>query len=187
LRLFVALDVPADIRAALRAFIQPLRPLCPGARWTRPEGQHVTLKFLGEVGEERLDAIQSLLGTIRSPEPVSMHFRGTGFFPNPRHPRVFWAGVDATPNLAPLAADVEGALVALGFPQDQRLFQPHLTLARFPDPGDEGRLHEALAGQNGISFGDVTTAEFFLFQSHLKPGGAEYTRLETFRFVEKIS
>jgi 2'-5' RNA ligase len=186
-RLFVALDIPEHVRAAVRAFVAPLRRVSRGARWTRTEGQHVTLKFLGTAGEEKLEAIHSVLVPVRSPQPVTMNFHGVNFFPNDRRPRVFWAGVDASENLAPLAADIEGALVAVGFAPEQRTFRPHLTLARFPEAKSSGPLLRALAGAKARQpqFGHATVSEFFLYQSHLKPTGAEYTRLETFSFVEK--
>jgi 2'-5' RNA ligase len=188
-RLFVALDIPEHVRAAVRAFVAPLRQVSPGARWTRTEGQHVTLKFLGNVGEEKLEAIHSVLAPVRLPQPVTMNFHGADFFPNGRRPRVFWAGVDASENLAPLAADIEGALVAVGFTPEQRPFHPHLTLARFPEAKSSAPLLQKLADRKSHQpeFGDATVSEFFLYQSHLKPTGAEYTRLEAFSFVEKPS
>jgi 2'-5' RNA ligase len=155
-RLFVALDIPKDVRAALRAFVAPLRQLCPAARWTRTEGQHVTLKFLGNVGEERLELIRSVLAPVRSPQPVTMNFRGADFFPNARRPRVFWAGVEASENLAPLAAEVEGALVAVGFAHEQRPFRPHLTLARFPKAKSSASLLRALENRKGRAQGTPT-------------------------------
>lgn len=185
MRLFVALDIPEDVRAALREFVQPLRAKWPRIRWTRPEGQHVTLKFLGEVGEERLEAIVSLLAPLRSSEPVTMNFHGIGFFPQPRHPRVLWVGVEGSANLQPLAAEVEGALVTAGFPAEQRAFRPHLTLARFRPEDDTAGLREALTAYVGAGFGSATASEYILFRSRLKPGGAEYTPLERFPFVEE--
>jgi 2'-5' RNA ligase len=184
MRLFVALEIPEDVRAALRAFVQPLRTSWPRIRWTRPEGQHVTLKFLGEVGEERLETVVSMLVPLRTPEPIAMNFRGIGFFPQSRRARVLWAGVEESSNLQPLAAEVEGALVAAGFPAEQRAFRPHLTLARFGPQEDTTGLQAALAPHADAAFGSATAWRFILFRSHLKPGGAEYTPLETFPFVE---
>lgn len=184
MRLFVALDIPEDVRAAIREVVQPLRAKWPRIRWTRPEGQHVTLKFLGEVGEERLEIILSVLAPLRSCEPVTMNFHGIGFFPHPGRPRVLSAGVEGSANLQPLAAEVEGALVAAGFPAEQRAFRPHLTLARFRPEDDTTRLREKLAANADAKFGSATASEFILFRSRLKPGGAEYTALERFPFVE---
>src|SRR5271168_3748840 len=134
MRLFIALDFPDAVRRALRELIARLKPESAGARWVRPEGMHVTLKFLGETGEEKLVPLKAALAKIHSAEPVDMHFRGLGFFPNERRPRVIWCGVEATPNLADLAGAVESALEPLGIPRETRAFTPHLTLARFNSP-----------------------------------------------------
>ena len=146
MRLFVALDFPEAVRESLRELIARLKPLSRAARWVRPEGMHVTLKFIGETDSQKVVSLRVALGAIHSPQPVEMHFRGLGFFPNERKPRVLWCGVESSSNLAELAAAVERALVPLGFPPEGRDFMPHLTLARFPSPqgAAEGNVSHAL-------------------------------------------
>jgi 2'-5' RNA ligase len=109
-----------------------------------------------------------------------MHFRGLGFFPNERRPRVLWAGIEAGSELAALAAAVETALEPPGIPREQRTFAPHLTLARFDTPRVLEALRDAVMKAGRLKFGVTTAEEFHLYQSVLKPGGAEYTRLSTF-------
>lgn len=181
MRLFVALDIPEEVRRALRALIAQLEPAGRGARWVRTGGMHVTLKFLGETPPEKVERIRAELDTIRS-TAVEMRFRNVGFFPNPRHPRVFWAGIEASPNLAELAEDVERRLEPLGFPREKRAFHPHLTLARFKTEEGLAQLHGALARLGPFEFGATATSELHLYRSELKPSGAEYTRLASFRF-----
>jgi 2'-5' RNA ligase len=183
-RLFVALDIPETVRAAIEALVAKLRPACPGARWVRLEGAHITLKFIGEVSIDTVKPIQSALAPIRSAAPVEMVFRGVGFFPNERHPRVFWAGIEAGEVLGDLASAVEAALEPLGIAPEQRAFSPHLTLARFESSHGLDRLRKAIATAGDLEFGRATFTEFYLYQSVLKRGGAEYTRLATCRFVE---
>jgi 2'-5' RNA ligase len=179
-RVFVALDIPEDVRRALGAFIARLAPLGRGARWTRAESLHVTLKFIGEVAEEKVGAIRDALSRIPAMAPVEMRFRGTGFFPNARRPRVFWAGIEAGPELAALAEAVEAALEPLGIPRERREFKPHLTLARFKS--DEGlpELRDELARAGAAEFGAASAAAFHLYQSILRPAGAEYVRQASF-------
>jgi 2'-5' RNA ligase len=105
----------------------------------RPENLHVTLKFIGEVPETKLAAIRNALAGVRPDQSVTLDFRGLDFFPNDKHPRVFWAGIEASPNLKTLAADVDRATEKLGIPREQRPFTPHLTLARFEPPGSARR------------------------------------------------
>ena len=104
------------------------------ARWVRPEAMHITLKFIGETDSAKLEALHAVLATIHSPQPVEMNFRGVGFFPNEHQPRVLWCGVNASPSLPKLAAEIEHALASLGFPAESREFVPHLTIARFQSP-----------------------------------------------------
>jgi 2'-5' RNA ligase len=148
----------------------------------RSEGIHVTLKFIGEVNEDRLAAIESALATVKSSAPVEMNFRDVGFFPGARRPRVFWAGIDGSPNLAEIAARIETQLEPFGIARESREFKPHLTLARIQDARGIEKLHDALRKQSTIDFGSVRTNEMHLYQSQLGRDGAKYIRLKTFAF-----
>jgi 2'-5' RNA ligase len=183
MRLFVALELTEAVRAALRALVARLEPAGADLRWVRPDGMHLTLKFIGELPEAKLPAIREALARVRSARPVALEFRGLGYFPNERRPRVFWVGVEASDNLPVLAADVEAALEPLGVPRESRPFAPHLTLGRFKSPNRLERLQQEIARLPATEFGRVETAEFALFQSRLSPRGAEYTRLESFPFT----
>ena len=183
MRVFVALDLPEEVHRALADFVRTLEPTCAGARWTRTSGIHVTLKFIGEAPPEKVERIKETLAAIALAEPVELRFRDVGFFPNARHPRVFWAGIEASGNLAELAVAVEERLETLGIPREQRPFKPHLTLARFKSEQGLARLDDAVRRYPSLEFGAMRTGEFHLYQSHLKPGGAEYARLATFSFA----
>jgi RNA 2',3'-cyclic 3'-phosphodiesterase len=181
-RLFLALDIPAEIRRAIGETITRLRDVARGARWVRAEGVHVTLKFIGEIPAERVSAIEDALRGAGVAAPVEAKFHGAGFFPNERHPRVFWAGVQASPNLAELATAVDKRLSTLGIGVETRDFRPHLTLARFKSEYGLPRLREEIKKLEPFDFGLMQTAEFHLFESQLGPGGAKYTKLATFPF-----
>jgi 2'-5' RNA ligase len=179
-RLFVALDVPETVRAALAELSGRLKKTCPSARWVRLESVHITLKFIGEVPPENLERIRQALGEVPSFEPIAMRFIGVGFFPSARRPRVFWVGVETSPHLAELAAAIEMKLQPLGVPPEKRAFQPHLTLARFETPQGTQALSAALEALGKPEFGSETFCEFHLYESVLKRSGAEYTRLATY-------
>ena len=149
----------------------------------RAENLHVTLKFLGAVADEKLEEVRAALANIRSDQAVTLEFRGLGFFPNEKRPRVFWAGMEASPNLKTLAADIEVAVEKLGIPREKREFSPHLTLARFEGPTLPASLRKAIAENAQREFGSLRTNEFHLIHSKLKPSGAEYTTLASFRFA----
>jgi RNA 2',3'-cyclic 3'-phosphodiesterase len=183
MRLFVALEIPSAVRENLARLLQSLRAVSQQTRWVRPENLHVTLKFIGEAAEAKLAAVRSALAGVRSDEPVTLDFRGLGFFPNEKHPRVFWAGIEASPNLKTLAADIDAATERLGIPREQRPFSPHLTLARFEPPRLPEKLRAAIQENAGREFGLLRTSQFHLIESKLKPSGAEYTTLESFSFA----
>jgi 2'-5' RNA ligase len=183
MRLFVALEIPAPVREKLAELLRALRAISPETRWVRPESLHVTLKFIGEVPEAKLPAIRSVLAGARSDQSVALEFRGVGFFPNEKHPRVFWAGIVASPNLKALAGDIEKASETVGIPQKQRDFSPHLTLARFESLRLPEKLRAAIGENAGREFGSLHTREFHLIESKLKSSGAEYTTLESYAFA----
>jgi 2'-5' RNA ligase len=181
-RLFVALDVPGPVRASLAELSAQLQKICPSARWVNLAGVHITLKFIGEVAPGRFERIREALGDLPSFAPAKLRFAGLGFFPGARRPRVFWAGVEAGPQLGELGSALEEKLAPLGIPRESREFRPHLTLARFDSPQGTDVLRVAVEALGAPEFGSDVFKEFYLYRSVLKPSGAEYTRLETYPF-----
>jgi 2'-5' RNA ligase len=186
MRLFIALDIDEAIAQRLDDYVRTLSPRFPGVRFVRSSNYHVTLKFLGEVRDA--GAVRSALREIAAAS-FELRAAGVGFFPNARAPRVFWAGIDA-PALPVLAHQVEERMTALGFARE-RDFHPHLTLARNgsgrPRPVRGERSPEAFAQlANYVAaapqpeFGTMTACEFFLYESRLLAGGAEYHKLERY-------
>ena len=183
MRLFVALDLPDEVRQSLSDLIAKLKPKSHGVRWVESRNLHVTLKFIGHVENEKLGSIRDALSGIHSSQLVELTFRGMGFFPNERHPRVAWCGVHASPNLASLAADIDRSVVPLGVDAETRPFAPHLTLARFKSDEGVADLVRAAEGMESTEFGSATETEFHLYESLLKPAGAQYNRLASFLIV----
>ena len=189
MRLFVALEIPSAVRDNLAALIEELRVADAAgakhkARWVRAENLHVTLKFIGNVDTSKLDAIRAGLAEVSSGSAVELRFRGLGFFPNEKRPRVLWAGIDASADLAPLAARLDARLEKLGIPRETREFAPHLTLARFDSPGISDKLLAAARENVTREFGAFRISEFHLFESKTRPAGAEYMRLSSFSFAK---
>ena len=192
MRLFVALDIDDNIRGRIARFLDGVREFAPDARWARPESLHVTLKFIGEKSEDDAEKIKRGLKTIAA-DTFEMNFRGCGFFPGVRAPRVFWVGIQTGSYLSSLAAMVDERLASLDIPKEERAFNPHLTLAR--GGGGSGsprwrkgdapnrnfqRLQEKLAALPAPEFGTITVREFFLYQSQLSSGGSKYMKLAGF-------
>ena len=192
MRIFIALDIPAEVRARLTDYMEKARALAPEARWARVEGLHVTLKFVGEVSEVRMQEIKAALASVKT-APFAVRFAGVGFFPNAKAARVFWAGVDGGDELSRLASAVDAALEKLGIAREDKPYHPHLTLARAsarplrelqalltdPPPLPHHAQNPRASGAPP-QFGTMTAREFFLYQSQPQKGGSKYTKLERF-------
>jgi 2'-5' RNA ligase len=182
-RSFIAIELSADILRQVSRLQERIKgDMPPGlVRWTRPEGIHLTLKFLGDVQAERLEDIAATLRSACAPyAPFALSVGGMGVFPNPRRPRVVWIGVDEpTGTLTRLQRDVEHAIAPLGFPTERRRFSPHLTLGRVKRGRSVAEL-EALgqyADQARVWVGEMGVQAVYLMRSDLRPSGAVYTEL----------
>ena len=184
-RTFIAIELPAEILRLMGQAQAQLKAVAPpgSVRWTHVEGIHLTLKFLGPVPTSQIDAIAAgMAAAARSVPSFTLTISGAGCFPNLRHPRVVWLGVDEpTGRLASLQRAVESTISPLGYPSEERGFHPHLTLgraARDAAPNDLKRLGELVAEANIGTLGQVTVTQVALIKSDLKPSGAEYTALQ---------
>jgi RNA 2',3'-cyclic 3'-phosphodiesterase len=175
LRLFIAVDLPAELRSAVAHVCQGIA----GARWTRTEQLHITLRFLGDTPEDLLPDVRSRLRQVRVAR-FELALRGAGVFPPPggrKPPRVLWLGLDPPESLRALKLAVDGVL---GPDPDtaKRGFSPHLTLARFPTrPRDLDRF---LAEHAGFDGGRFVVGNFHLYRSTLRPEGALHEIVESF-------
>ena len=174
MRLFIAINLPEDWKEKLAQLQSSIEWLGRGISWARSEGMHLTLKFLGEVPEEKVGEIVARLErACAGTAPFEMRMRGTGCFPNSKRPRVYWAGLDGGETLIALQKRVEGEMERLGFPREERDFTPHLTIARIKDPMGKERMTRALLDYR-LETDSVQVREVLLIQSILKPTGAEY-------------
>lgn len=181
MRLFVAVSLPSDIRDRLAVAQERLRRVQADVSWVRAENIHVTLKFLGDTEEKRLERIRPALAEVaRESAPFSMEVTGVGSFGG-RVPRVVWVGVgEGAERIVRLATQVEAALARVGFPKERRGFTAHLTLGRVRSSRNAEALLAAVREVEADTFGSVTATRFELMQSELRPTGSVYTILETF-------
>jgi 2'-5' RNA ligase len=180
MRTFVAIDLPSDIRRKIAQLIAVLQPTTTDVRWTRADGLHLTLKFIGETAPEKIAGVTNCLSSIRIAAPISLAIRGAGYFPNERSPRVIWLGVETGPDLPALAAQVEEALLPLGIAKENRPFAAHLTLGRLKGPDRIPLLQEVLHRQEPLDFGAFAAEEFSLYESQPSSGGSLYRRIARF-------
>jgi RNA 2',3'-cyclic 3'-phosphodiesterase len=188
LRTFVALPLSEEIHEQLAGVQRRLKRTDPGGsvRWVDPSSIHLTLHFLGDILPERVEPVRAALSVVaRNVTPFEFQVGNLGAFPNTGRPRVVWVGVQDTSSWLRLLHDaVNEALANLGFTPDKRGFSPHLTLGRVrrnAERGDVRALGQTIAETEIGMLGTVQAREMVFFRSVLKPTGAEYTPLHTFR------
>jgi 2'-5' RNA ligase len=181
-RSFFAVELSVEIAAGVRRIQGALRECASGVRWVRPEGIHLTLKFLGEVEPDRIEVIvQKAEDTIHGISPFAVAIRGGGGFPTPKNPRVIWIGVeDHSGMLTQLQARLEAGMAEIGFTQERRGYTPHLTVGRLRSGKGSKTVAQVLDALKASYLGSMEVQEVILFRSHLKPTGAEYTKLGSF-------
>jgi 2'-5' RNA ligase len=178
MRVFIAVELPDEVREVLRAGLGLLKRDQPPARWVRPEGIHITLKFLGEQPPELVERLDgAVAGLLFGLSPVTVRLGGGGYFPHDRRPRVAWVGGQAA-GLDAWARVMEDAAAGLGVPREARAFSLHLTLARLERPWGVQAVEHFLVQVGKWQFPEFVAREAILFQSDLRPSGAVYTPLQ---------
>jgi len=187
IRAFIAVELDAELKATLAQVQAGLRDQVPprSVRWVRPDGIHLTLKFLGDTPPDKVEAIQAALARAAGEvEPFTFSVSGVGCFPDLRRPRVVWLGLhEPAGALTRLWKAIEAHVAPLGFPTEGRPFSPHLTLGRLnrdastADARQVGQAVTASAPGLAAIHDEMAVRAVGLIKSDLRPGGAVYTRL----------
>jgi 2'-5' RNA ligase len=177
IRTFIAARIEAN--ALLRGLYQRLAELGDPFRPVPPADLHVTLKFLGNTDKRKLPRITAALERVAERHaPEIVRLAGLGAFPQPRRPSVIWVGMENASLLTAIAGELESELSGLGFPAEQRPFQPHLTVLRVKSrPPD--LLLTMLAESSAADFGTAPIRSIELLQSDLLDKGPRYSVLAT--------
>jgi RNA 2',3'-cyclic 3'-phosphodiesterase len=192
IRVFIAVPLPPDVIERLTPPVDELRAVCRtaglDAGWSRPEGWHLTLKFLGPVASDRIDPLlERLPGCTVRQDVFAIHLTGFGAFPSARRPRVLWIGLEpdsGAASLAALAREIDEVTASLGYPSDERPFSPHLTVARLNTgkgppralPSLPSWLEERRVGR----LASMRVDQIALMRSDFSPGGPVYTPVAVF-------
>ncbi len=173
-RAFVALELDGGLRQAIGDLQARLRPRLGGLRLVRPEGIHLTLRFLGDTLPSQVDTLRPLLAAAAaSCPPTQAQVAGLGTFPERGSPRVLWLGLAVEAAIVELQRACERAARAAGFEREERPFRAHLTLGRWRDRAPRPELPPADLGETPLD-------TLVLFRSDLRPDGAVYTALDRF-------
>ncbi len=184
-RLFIAIEIPSDVRYRIKQHIDRLRRELPDVRasWTREENLHLTLKFLGDTPVGKAEALsQAVQLAANTLSPFELVVGGCGAFPPRGKPNVLWIGIDdPSAKLGKLHQNLEDECARVGFAQDERAFHPHLTIARLRKPQGSRRLAE-LHEEIGFDSVTVNVSDVCLIRSELSSEGSRYTVLSQHQF-----
>lgn len=185
MRCFVAIEIDEERRQAVRRAVDEVRPAATVSRarisWARPEGWHVTLKFLGDVSETRLAAVRGALSSaVGGVSCFEIALRGLSAWPRGDRARVLAVRVEDEGNSGRLAQGVDDALEPLGFAREMREYIPHLTVARLRNSAAGRAVASAARPFEETLFGTMPVERMGLYQSVLGPDGARYRRIEDY-------
>ncbi len=186
IRAFFAIEPSAEVLAAIARLQENLKKEISGAiTWTRLQGNHLTLKFLGNIDSNAVENICAAVKKQIAAAPLLLKAEKIGVFPDFRKPRILWVGItEDSRKLTLLQNKLEAALEILGFPPGNRPFHPHLTLGRIKDSRAAAGIEAAIKKHSGFAAGEFRASELILFQSNLTPQGAIYTKLREFALGE---
>jgi len=179
IRSFLAVNLDLDTIRAIGDEQRQLRERCEegGAeiRWVPPANMHITIRFLGQVTEPMVQALQDALEQVtRKQAPFEAQAVGLGAFPDPEKPKVVWVGVEAEGRLEQLYDAVSACLEETGFQTEKRPFRSHLTIGRVKQLDESGTLATCLTEAAEQRFGGATIRDLFCYRSDLHPEGADY-------------
>ncbi|MBS1791149.1 MAG: RNA 2',3'-cyclic phosphodiesterase [Acidobacteria bacterium] len=178
MRTFIAIELPNSVKAELAKLQTELRRTGADIGWTNPENIHLTLRFLGEIEERKVDELKRVCAEIAAEfQPFSLCLKDTGYFPDFRRPRVLWVGLGGSIEIAAqLQNRLEQGVSALGFDREDKSFKPHLTIGRVKS-GKNVKPLVAKADMYPLPELPFDVGEIVLFKSELLPAGARYTAL----------
>jgi 2'-5' RNA ligase len=185
MRTFIAVELPENIKKKIGELQAPLKKTSAFVSWVKPENIHITLKFLGEVPEGKINEVFSATEvSLENAKKFKMNLKGTGAFPDFRRPRVIWIGTaKGGEELSNMATKIEEEMEKIGYPKENRKFSPHFTMGRVKSPKNIENLME-LVKSTDFETEDIEINEVTVMKSQLHPAGAIYTPLRKIALLD---
>ena len=186
IRSFIAIELPEEVKSGILELRNEFNKAgCTSIKWVAPQSIHLTLKFLGDVQLKKIDEIKKALEkATQGIAPFQLNTGELGAFPNLRKPRIFWLGLTGDLKLLlTLQQGVDKALIALGFPKEDRPFSPHITIARVRESAtheERTKFGEQIGKVPFTNKYDINVDSINLMKSQLLPTGAVYSCLTHF-------
>lgn len=179
IRLFIAFKLSKEQQHAVGAMQSRLKDYMKGVKWLRPGNMHLTLKYLGEIDSNNVGSIiEALEKAAITFDPFQYSFGGTGVFPHPLKPRVFWIGMQkGRKETTEIAEKVELHLTEIGYAKESREFYPHLTVGRLRNQINKQVLNRFLEEEKNFTTPLAELDEIVLYQSILESSGARYKQI----------
>ncbi len=173
MRVFIGIDLPENIKENLKGIIERVKKIRE-AKPVKLENLHITLKFLGEVEEKKVNIIQGKIEKfVKEIESFEVEVKGVGVFPSEKKPRVLWVGVEDKENLKKLNNRIEETLSEFGF-EKEKDFVSHITVSRFRSTPNKSFIEEILGKFKDAVFGKFKITDFCFYESNLTPEGPIY-------------
>ena len=185
MRTFIAIEISETIRNALVQIQSHLKYSGADVKWVEKDNIHLTLKFLGEISEEKTEKIKTILDSIaKEAKPFEMTVKEIGAFPKIEYPRVIWVSLDKGRDESKILAEkIDEALSKIGFQKETRPFASHLTIGRVRSAKNKAALKEKMTSCELLSISPYSVYSVILFQSTLTPKGSIYAKLHEAKFT----
>lgn len=185
MRLFIAAAIDNNNQEEIRKIQDRLKEYGGDVKWVEPKNTHLTLRFLGQISQEKVPGIiNALKEAVKSISPFSIEITRLGVFPNIRFPRIIWAGIEkGQDNLRELSLIIDRTLLKTGFPQEKRPFSGHISLGRARNAKNKTMLSKNIAG---FRFNPITQAigSIILYKSALSSEGPAYDKLHEENLIQ---
>ncbi len=183
-RAFIAIDIGSNKMIA--SLLEELEKKSVRLKAVEMESMHITLKFLGDIDRKQLETVSKGMEVLEDFEAFSVSMEEVGAFPSVKRPRVIWIGIRDRGILKRVWGEIENAAESAGIERDDRVFSPHITLARIKDPKNSWKLRDFMEKHRNDSFGDIKVEEIKLKKSVLTPHGPIYSDIFTVKLKNNV-
>jgi len=184
MRTFISIEIPENIKDNIEKSIGEMKLMLSPLKWVDKKNLHITLKFLGWMVDNKAnDMISSVTDLAKGFGSIKINFAGLGVFPNTKHPRVIWVGIDeGGEKVKELAEKIEDRLSSKGYrKEEEREFSPHLTIGRIKEKIDVEPLNKFMGENVMTEFGGFTADHISVMKSTLRRSGPIYEEIKQVR------
>ena len=182
MRTFIAIELPTEVKDKLSKIQEQLKKSGADVKWVEPKNIHLTLKFLGEIDDKKLEKIIEIIdGTVKDKNTFHIRISSLGAFPKINYPRVIWIGIDKGDcETKEIAKELEEKIAKIGIPKEGKAFSSHITIGRTRSTLNREKLVQELKTQSANFCGglEFVVTKITLFKSTLTPGGPIYEALK---------